>query len=313
MAFIIEGGIKKIIKSSLEFHIRLEISGADLVIEDLDIDIELLQSRNSEPNKSTITIWNISDDTFKKLLDTQAVDVYCWHGEDEPQLIFRGYTKSDYIVNMKAVAGRINPSKGFLASTVKQDNKGQFDIPTVIELVDSRINYLAAKINKSYTSEISSKALISDCIEAMGVGIGSISKNLQEKVYKYGYKLLGRPHIVLKQILDSLGARFFVTNGFINIYVGNEENNDEYAVVLNDTNSAQPDRRSDDELIIGTQLVQFLKANDWVKLDFKEITGLERIETIHTKANNYGTAGTSEIIIKLPVEKIKKKKAKRGS
>ena len=62
----IESEIKVIKYNSLDFHLRLEIAGADLVIEDMDIDVEFIKTRAEEPNKSTVTIWNLSDDIFKK-------------------------------------------------------------------------------------------------------------------------------------------------------------------------------------------------------------------------------------------------------
>lgn len=311
---VIESDVKVIKQNSLDFHLRLEIAGADLIIEDMDIDVEFVKTRASEPNKSTITIWNIADDTFKRLLKTYAVDVFAWYGNDEPSLLFRGYIDTKSIVKMNAVAGRINTAKGFLASTVKQDNRGQFDIPTVIEVIDSKVNYLASKINKTYFSEVTSEQLISDCIEAMGVGVGFISDKLPVKSYKNGYKLIGKPHVVLKTILDGLGAKFNITNSFIYIKMpADKKNDDTYAVVLNSENSMQPDQQSDDTIVISTRLIPFLQANDWVKLDFKEIQSVEQCYEIRGKCNNYGTAGTTEIVIKVPIQKEKKKKAKRAA
>lgn len=309
---IIEADAKIIKQKSLDFHIRLEIAGADLIIEDLDIDVEFVKTRSSEPNKSTVTIWNLSDDTFKKLFDTYAVDVFAWFGDDEPSLIFRGYTDKNKMIKMHAVAGRINTAKGFLASTVKQDNKGQFDIPTVIELIDSKVNYLASKIDKTYFSETTTTQLISDCIEAMGVGIGFISDNLPVKSYPNGYKLVGKPHLLLKTILDGLGATFNITNSFIYIQMPTDNFKDNYAVILTPSNSMQPDQQSDDTIVISTRLIPFLNANDWVKLDFKELKGLEQCYEVHGKCNNYGTAGTTEVIFKIPVEEESKKQAKRA-
>ena len=309
---IIEPEYKVIKQNALDFHLRLEIAGADLVIEDLDIDVEYVKTRASEPNKSTVTIWNIADDTFKRLLKTYAVDIYSWYGDDEPSLLFRGYIDPKSIIKMSAAAGRINTAKGFLASTVKQDNKGQFDIPTVIELIDSKVNYMASKINKTYFSEVNTTQLINDCIEAMGVGVGFISENLPVKTYKNGYKLIGKPHVVLKTILNGLGAKFNITNSFIYIQMPTDKNNATYAVVLNPQNSMQPDQQSDDTIIISTRLIPFLNANDWIKLDFKELQGLEQAYEIRGKCNNYGTAGTTEVVIKVPIKKEKKKRGRKA-
>ena len=91
-----------------------------------------------------------------------------------------------------------------------------------------------------------------------------------------------------------------------------DKNNDTYAVVLNPENSMQPDQQSDDTIIISTRLIPFLNANDWVKLDFKELEGLEQVHEVRGKCNNYGTAGTNDIVIKIPIKKSKKKKAKKA-
>ena len=59
-------------------------------------------------------------------------------------------------------------------------------------------------------------------------------------------------------------------------------------------------------------MIPFLQANDWVKLDFKELQGLEQAYEVRHKANNYGTAGSTEIIIKFPKAKKRKRKAKKA-
>ena len=84
---VIEPQIKEIYQNSLDFHLRLEIAGADLIIEDMDIDVEYIKSDDPNPNKSTVTIWNIADDTFKRLMRTTAIDIYCWYGDDEPSFL----------------------------------------------------------------------------------------------------------------------------------------------------------------------------------------------------------------------------------
>ena len=45
---VIEPHIKEIYQNSLDFHLRLEIAGADLIIEDMDI----LQKRINDTNEA---------------------------------------------------------------------------------------------------------------------------------------------------------------------------------------------------------------------------------------------------------------------
>ena len=48
---VIESELKVIKQNSLDFHIRLEVAGANLIIENMDIDVELIKTRASEPNE----------------------------------------------------------------------------------------------------------------------------------------------------------------------------------------------------------------------------------------------------------------------
>ena len=42
-------------QNSLNFNIMLQVAGADLSIQDLDIDFDVYKNNKSENNKSTIT------------------------------------------------------------------------------------------------------------------------------------------------------------------------------------------------------------------------------------------------------------------
>ena len=65
--------------NKLKFNIMLQVAGADLSIQDLDIDFDVYKNNKSENNKSTITIWNLNDTTYQRLLEkTYAVDLYTW-------------------------------------------------------------------------------------------------------------------------------------------------------------------------------------------------------------------------------------------
>ena len=47
--------------NKLKFNIMLQVAGADLSIQDLDIDFDVYKNNKSENNKSTITIWILND------------------------------------------------------------------------------------------------------------------------------------------------------------------------------------------------------------------------------------------------------------
>ena len=282
---------------SLKFNIMLRVGGADVQITDLDIDFDIFKTNKKEPNKSTITIWNLNDTTYQRILEkAYAVDLYTWYGDDEPALIFRGYIEKPQTTKQNNAQGKINTARGFLASTVKQDNRGSFDIPTIIELVDARVAYTDTYINKNYRSAVTSTQIIKDCIEAMDIGVAKFSENLPEKTYT-NYKAVGKPHVILNTICKALNIRWNIQNGLIQIISPTEQFKGTYAVLLNANNSQRPTRNGDNELTISTRLLPFLNPEDWVHCDFKDLTGTEQVRAVHSVGNNYGTAGTTDIII----------------
>lgn len=291
-------------QNSLKFNIMLQVAGADLSIQDLDIDFDVYKNNKSENNKSTITIWNLNDTTYQRLLEkTYEVDLYTWYGDDEPSLMFRGFVDKDK-TSKRNINGRINTAKGFLESPVRQDIKGSFDIPTIIELVDGHVAYTQTKINKDYRTKVTSTQILKDCIEAMGVGTAKFSDKLPVKEYPT-FKAVGAPQAVMQQVCKPLGIKFNISNGLIQVVAPDEEFNGEFAILLNRENSMRPDRVGENELVISTRLIPSLNPYDWVQCDFNEFSGVESIRQVHSKGNNYGTQGSTEIIIGF--DKLKKK------
>ena len=79
-------------KNNFEVKIKLEVAGADLTIEDADVSFECEKDRESDFNKATINIYNLSDSTYQRLKDkSNYVRVYldCLYS-DGYQLIFQG-------------------------------------------------------------------------------------------------------------------------------------------------------------------------------------------------------------------------------
>ena len=298
-------------QSSLNFNVMLQVAGADIQIQDLDIDFDVYKNNKSEANKSKITIWNLNDTTYQRILEkTYAIDLYTWYGNDEPALLFRGYVDPEKTVKRNNIKGRINTARGFLESPIKQDVKGSFDIPTTIELIDGKIAYTNKKINKNYREKVSSTQIIKDCIEAMGIGTANFSENLPSTEYNT-YKAVGSPHVIMQKICASLNIRFCIVNDLIQVIAPGESFNGEYAVLLNPENSMRPERLGENELAISTRFIPFINPNDWVQCKFIEFEGIERVRQVHHKGNNYGTAGETEIIIGF--DKLTKKKKKKNA
>ena len=311
--FIVQDlGNKKIItQNSAILNARLEIAGANIAIENLDIDFHVVLDHSDKPDKSHITIWNLSDTTFQKIFEKMsAVDLYVWHGNDEPQLLFRGYPANP--AKTQSYSGRINNAKGFLESPVKQDRKGQFDNATIIELVDGKIGFEQTTINKTYRTSVTSTQIINDCIEAMGVGVNKISKDLPEKTYT-SFKAKGKPNVILNNIIKSLGGNWCVQNGLIQILSGNEKSDGTFAVLLNEDNSEKPIQHGKEDIILNTRFIPFLKPNAYVKVEKDTLNGIFKVSKAIHEGSNTGTGASTQVVITVPKTNKKKSKKKKES
>lgn len=222
--------------------------------------------------------------------------------------MFRGYVDKEKTAKRNSPKGRINTARGFLESPIKQDVKGSFDIPTIIELEDGKLAYDSAKINKNYRQKVSSTQILRDCIDAMNIGIAKFSDKLPATEYNT-YKAVGSPHVVMQKICKSLNIRFCIVNGLIQVIAPDEKFDGEFAILLNPENSMRPERLGENELAIPTRFIPFANPNDWAQCDFREFEGTERIRQVHHKINNYGTIGETEIIIGF--DKLKKNEEER--
>lgn len=83
------------VNPDLNFRLRLDIAGANIRIEDklktdeetgrfyvdresgLDMDFDIVKTDDNIPNESTITIWNLSNDTYELIgQKADAIDLY---------------------------------------------------------------------------------------------------------------------------------------------------------------------------------------------------------------------------------------------
>lgn len=301
------GNKKVITQNSAILNVRLEIAGADIAIEDLDIDFHIVLDSSDKPDKSQITIYNLSDTTFQRIFEKMyAVDMYVWHGNDEPSLLFRGYPARP--AQSQSYSGRTNTAKGFLESPVRQDIKGKFDNPTVLELVDGKIAYENSKIDKTYRTRVSSNQIINDCIEAMGVGISKISKSLPEKFYS-SYKAKGKPNVILSKVVKALGGKWCIQNGLIQILSGQETSEGTFAILLDENNSEKPLPQGQEDIIIGSRFIPFVKPNQYIKVDKTTLSGVYRCDKIILEGSNSGTGAITQFVLKVP--KLKKKKGRK--
>ena len=117
----------------------------------------------------------------------------------------------------------------------------------------------------------------------------------------------------MQQVCTPLGIKFSIQNDLIQVVSSSEKFDGEFAVLLNPSNSKRPERRSDNEISVSTRFIPFINPDDWVKFEFKEFEGIERVREVHSKGNNYGTAGETEITVGFDKPKITRRKRKNNA
>lgn len=258
----------------------------------LDIDFEIERTDGSEPSIATITIWNLSNNTFNQIANkANAFELYFAQGEDDWGLLFRG---TPYFSTQEGATGGNNTSRGFL----KKDDAvgGENDVATVITLIDSLHAFESATMSKSYQGNYSTKSIIDDCAKAMGLKLG-------DEVLYYpeinNYVARGKCQKILNEICGKIGCKHIVENGVLHLFNG--EKPKIYGYLFNGSNSSKPQAEQDEDtqgFYFVTKLLPSLRAGQFCKCDFETLSGTKEIYKVVLTGNNYGTAGQSEIWVR---------------
>lgn len=290
--------------SELCFRLGLNIAGANLSIFDdpknpekgLDIDFEIDKTIDDTPNESKITVWNVSPTTYNAIEKGTSLELYGGFGNDELALMFIGD-----VMKASQQAGTINQSsnQGFLKVDQGKNTSGHNDIPTIMTCYDAGIEYKDRLISKSYKGLVSSERIILDCVNLMGVPIGRIDNIKFPEVRDYVAR--GRCVSVLKDITQRFGINYNINNKVFNLVNPGQEP-ETTGIILNGKNSNRPvfDKFRDNGrkgYVIETELLPFLEPATYCLCDFETLSGIFRVYRAHSRGNNYGTEGRTEVYV----------------
>lgn len=310
--------------------ISLEVKDSTIVIEDkkndsesgLDMDFEIERDDKDDSNICTLTIWNLSEETFNQIQGkSNLFNLYYARGDNDWTLLFSGVP---YFATQEEAIGGNNDSKGFL----KRDDAvgGENDIPTIIYLSETLNKYESTYISKSYQGSVSTEKIIQDCADTLGFPL-NIAKEIKH-VQVNNYVARGLVSDVLSDIVnnrletvgvfdeigepkltyDNNNVNIFVVGGgqFGGIRLYNESSENAYiqeevfGYLFNDKNSTKPVKiQSDEEELyrFKTQLLPAITIGNYCKCDFSNVKGAKQIRKIVSVGNNYGTEGETEVTI----------------
>lgn len=277
----------------------------------LDIDFEIERTIGEEPNKCTLTIWNLSESTFNQIANkSMAFYLYYARGENDWSLLFAG---SPYFSTQGNPIGGNNDARGFL----KRDDAvgGENDIPTTIYLEEAVNQYENAIISKSYQGYVSSLKVIQDCANTMGLPY-NISGEIGH-ISLYNFVARGFASDILENVVSRLNTEFGFgkptvnyDNNVVNVFVEHGDDKDKYfvndyymrkyAYLFNESNSTRPEKEQHDKEEVfrfETQLLPDLSAGNYCKCEFSNLSGSRQIKKVISTGNNYGTEGKTEVYV----------------
>ena len=296
--------------------IKVEILGADLIIEDADMSVDFTKTDEEKPNYCDLTIYNVSDDTYNRINSkANSARIYADIDGEGYALIFAGDLR-----NMQ----KWKKAKTQTAKKIKKQNKikkavihyneppirreGEVDIATIISLQDGiKSGEIDTFISKSYKNAIKNTAVLDDILRSAkymnsNVKISAESNALKEYTYPAGLVLHGNLMSVLRSVCNTGGAYCTMQNDTILISSKSIDTaNKVYTYLLDGTNCPTPETSTDKELDINAPFIPNINPFNFVKLDFRDYSGLFQVKKIHSKIDNFGSDYETQITVKMDI------------
>lgn len=297
-------------RKPLKTNIKIEIAGANKIIEDADIELEIKKTNEKEPNYCTVTIYNMADSTYNEIND-KAYYVRCYAdiGGKGYSLIFEGDLRN--LIKYKKPSTTKKPKKPrkttkkasepkYNEPPVRTEDDGS-DVKTIIELQDGlKSSVLNFHHKISYEGRISNIDILNDCLKTLqggNTGLGQIDTP-NEHMFVNGFAYSGPIYNLATQMAALGGCNLTFQNGVVSCIRKGGKNLD-YIYVLDGTNCPRPEEDTNKEINIDAPVLPGLNPDNLVKLDFDKIKGEYKVYKITTNLNNYGGSGQgSKIVVK---------------
>lgn len=183
-------------------------NGGTLDVSALDLEFKILRTIKKEPNKATLTLYNVNPDHRAALLK-----------RNKPNKLSG--------VTVTVEAGYKSTGASLLLSMDMRDagtTKDGEDYKTIITGDDGGRSFREARFNKQYTTGTSVSQIIKDCADAMGIGTGNVATGANAasiaglgQNIPHTFTASGSAQSSLDRIVRSAGLRWSVQNGSIQL------------------------------------------------------------------------------------------------
>ena len=276
----------------LSSRIKLEVAGANYVIEDLDIDVSIKMTDQDKPNECSVTIWNLSDTSLSAINDkTVGIRVCFSKWNEEYKLAFEGNLRT--LTKHRKKTQKSKKTR-FNRPSITNQVSGA-DVGTTIVLNESYNDYMELHFSKSYKGEITTETIINDMIDSSGYPVSYIGE-LKHRTYKNSKVVHGPLRRVMFEILQELGATYTFQNGVIQILSRDAEKTNP-VIVFTSRDVDTPEELDDLEIEFTTLISTQIRPNDWVQLQTRKFDDLYRVSKIEHEFDNYGKKLHSKITV----------------
>lgn len=168
----------------------------------LRITFDIDKDTTQQTNKSSIKIYNLTDNTRKKM---EVADTVC-----ELQV---GYAED---VGLKRI---------FLgAVTYATTRREGPDTVTELELSDGQVAIRDTVVSLGYSAGVSGSKILADVVAQMGLST-QIASDVQFVSYPSGFSFVGKGRDCLSKIMDATGADWSIQNGVLQVIMAGGSTN----------------------------------------------------------------------------------------
>jgi hypothetical protein len=169
-------------------------NGTGFSIKDLRIEFKIEKSDSADPNKGTVKIYNLSNETHEKVImaDNHITIKAGYQDETIASICFgdvlRGYRETDSM-------NRI----------------------TMFEIYDGRVAMMGGHVLASYAKGTAASTVAQAFLDALGLAYKGLESIPAGEKYEEGFAFMGQATDGLKEVLDRYGLSFTVQNEMVYI------------------------------------------------------------------------------------------------
>ncbi len=210
--------------------IELMAGGKSFNNDNFEIDFTVEFGESSEPKISTVTIYNLSDETIAAIKNKTYVIMNCGYGMNVGNILTGKIDK-------------VNPSWE------------EIDKATEIYVGDGALEWDFKRINKTYAAGSTSRLVISDLANQLGLEVSDLTLE-KDITFPRGRSVSGATQYELRKLVDETGSKMFIDKG--KLYIRPKKKGTVTGFVLNaDTGLIESPQKITEEDKQGNEVVKY--------------------------------------------------------